>query len=405
MSKKRKKKYKLTKLGKVIVVLTIILFLCLLMCIPFFVSYIKLIGSDITLNYGDKYSEPGYKAEFLFKDVSNRVKVEDNLKEELGSYKVDYSFKFLFYNLHDERKVDIKDLEKPKIELKGNLKESIVINNNYTDAGYTATDNYDGDLTDKVVVESELDNKKLGSYKITYKVTDSSGNTGAVTREVDVVRPNPTTLSVANFTLEGFFDDVKLTKEKAMDTNMFNNTAFVGDSNIKNIYENGFLKAAQAWYKPCIHPSSYFNTKLSVAGTSMLLLDATKKYKPEYMIISFGTFSTTWIDYNTFIAKSNELIDKIKEASPNTKIILLALFPLQKGINKNHFTQDKINKYNYYILEMASKHKVKFIDAGGGLKGSNGYGKDNYYTGDGFHLNNSGMKIVMSYIKTHAWEE
>ena len=403
--KKHKKKYRLTKLGKIIVVLTIILFVCLILCFPFFVSYIKLIGSDITINYGDKYSEPGYKASFLFKDVTDDVKAEDNIKKELGKYDIDYSYEFLFYKFKEKRSVEVKDLEKPKIELKGENKVSIVINNKYTEAGYTASDNYDGDITKNVKVDNKVDNKTLGNYKISYTVSDSSGNTTTIYREVDVVRPNPTTLSIKDFTLEGFFDDVKLTKEKAMTTEVFNNTAFVGDSNIKNIYENGYIKAAQAWYKPCIHPSSYFNTKLSVNGTSMLLLDATKKYKPDYMIISFGTFSTTWIDYNTFIKKSNELIEEIKKASHDTKIILLALFPVQKGINKNGFTQDKINKYNYYILEMASKHKVKFIDAGGGLKGSNGYGIDSYYTGDGFHLNYSGMKIVMNYIKTHAWEE
>ena len=401
----KKKRHRLTKIGKLTVVLTIVLFVCVLLCMPYFVSYIKLIGSDITVNFGDKYSEPGYKAKFLWSDVTDKVKVTNNIKNELGSYDIDYSYQFLFYKFNESRTVEIKDLEKPKIELKGDNKVSVVINTKYTEAGYTALDNYDGDLTKEVKTDSDLDIKKLGNYTITYSVRDSSGNKASVVRDVDVVRPNPTTLSVANFTLDGFYDEVKLGETSEMSSKIFNNTAFVGDSNIKNTYENGFIKSMQAWYKPCIHSSSYFTTKLNVGGNAMLLLDATKKYKPDYMILSLGTFSTTWIDYNTFITKSNDLIEEIKKASPDTKLILLSLFPVQKGKNINNFTQDKINKYNYYILEMASKHKIKYLDAAESLKGSNGYGIDSYYTGDGFHLNNSGMKVIMNYIKTHVWEE
>ena len=399
------KKRKLTKLGKIIVILTIVLFLCLIVCSPYMFSSLNLIGKDITINYGDKYSEPGYKANFFFKDVSSKVKVDNGIKEDLGEYKVNYSYNVLFYGFKKSRVVKVEDLEKPKIELEGNAKDSVVINNEYKDPGYKVTDNHDTDLQDKVKVDSNVDKTKLGTYKIVYTVTDSSGNTGKAERVVDVVRPNPTTLSVKDFTLDGFFDEVKLKENTKIDKSTYlKKVVFVGDSNTKNTYENGHIKASQAWYKPCIHSASYFTTKLTVNGSSMLLLDATAKYKPEIMVISLGVFGTTWIDYDTFMSKSNELLTELKKASPNTKIVLLSLLPVFKGRNINNFTQDKINKYNYYILELASKYELKFLDVETTLKNDAGYGVTEYFQSDGFHLSNTGMKVFLEYVKTHQWE-
>lgn len=50
-----------------------------------------------------------------------------------------------------------------------------------------ATDNIDGDISDKIVVEEGFDNKKYGIQDITYSVTDSSGNKTTFTRKVNVV--------------------------------------------------------------------------------------------------------------------------------------------------------------------------------------------------------------------------
>ena len=51
----------------------------------------------------------------------------------------------------------------------------------------SATDNIDGDISDKIVVEEGFNNKKYGIQDITYSVTDSSGNKTTFTRKVNVV--------------------------------------------------------------------------------------------------------------------------------------------------------------------------------------------------------------------------
>lgn len=76
----------------------------------------------------------------------------------------------------------------PVITIKGDAKITITVGTTYTDPGATATDSVDGDITSKIVVVNPVDTSKVGTYIITYNVTDSAGNKAVqVTREVDVV--------------------------------------------------------------------------------------------------------------------------------------------------------------------------------------------------------------------------
>lgn len=59
-------------------------------------------------------------------------------------------------------------------------------------ADVTATDVEDGDLTDKIeVVKNTVDNKKVGEYEVTFKVTDSDGATTTKTIKVTVKEKVP----------------------------------------------------------------------------------------------------------------------------------------------------------------------------------------------------------------------
>ncbi len=80
------------------------------------------------------------------------------------------------------------DFDNPVITLVGGDME-IVLNsvNEWTDPGFTATDTKDGDLTANVIVTGTVDVTKIGSYEITYSVSDAAGNKTTVKRIVDVI--------------------------------------------------------------------------------------------------------------------------------------------------------------------------------------------------------------------------
>jgi hypothetical protein len=81
------------------------------------------------------------------------------------------------------------------IQLRGEATVNIVIDSPYTDAGATATDKEDGDITSRLVVTNNVNPALLGSYTVTYAVSDLSGNAAApVTRTVNV-QPQPEAVS------------------------------------------------------------------------------------------------------------------------------------------------------------------------------------------------------------------
>lgn len=57
----------------------------------------------------------------------------------------------------------------------------------YSEKGYSATDNCDGDISSDVEVTNNINVNKVGTYTITYKAKDSSGNEVIATRKIEVV--------------------------------------------------------------------------------------------------------------------------------------------------------------------------------------------------------------------------
>lgn len=396
------------KVKRIVIIGIILIVILLIMLSPFIFVNIKLIGNrKIELDYGEKYSEPGFKAYMFNKEITNKIKVKNNIKESVGNYEVTYSCKFLIYNIKRTRKIIVSDLTGPEIILKGDKELSVTIDTKYEEPGYEAIDKLDGDLTESVKVTDNIDITKLGDYEVIYEVKDKAGNVSKEIRKVKVEKLKPTQMSIKDYTLDGWYDSVKLKETKNYGNEYFNKITMVGDSNIMNMYLNGYLNGLRAWAIPCLHAESMHSIEINLygLGIKMKLLDAVEKYKPETMILNFGTFSTAWISEETFIEKANAMIEQIKEKSPNTKIILISIYPIKKGDNINKFQQDIINKYNFLILEMADKHGLKYLDVQEVLKGDDGYGKEEYFVDDKFHLTLLGHSTVKEYIKTHALEE
>jgi hypothetical protein len=84
--------------------------------------------------------------------------------------------------------VSVVDTTAPEITLLGSDPVTIEVHSAYTDDGATASDNYDGDLTSSIVTYNPVNTELLGTYTLTYDVTDSNGNAAdQVTRTVNVV--------------------------------------------------------------------------------------------------------------------------------------------------------------------------------------------------------------------------
>ena len=78
----------------------------------------------------------------------------------------------------------------PVVTLIGESSITVTQNATYEDAGATATDNVDGDLTSNISTTSNVDTSTLGTYTVTHSVSDASGNNGSASRQVVVMVQN-----------------------------------------------------------------------------------------------------------------------------------------------------------------------------------------------------------------------
>ena len=78
------------------------------------------------------------------------------------------------------------------ITLLGDATVNINVGDIYTDAGATATDDVDGDITGAIKIDNPVDTSAAVTYTVTYTVFDAAGNAATpVTRTVNVNRAEP----------------------------------------------------------------------------------------------------------------------------------------------------------------------------------------------------------------------
>ena len=144
-------------------------------------------GSDITLEYGQSYSDPGASASFLFFDVDVASQGQVS-SDQLGSYSITYTAKLLGKTATVQRTVTVVDTTAPTIVLVHKDNAFTLPGHNYQEEGFVAEDNHDGDITHKV-------QRMISDGFVHYRVTDSSGNVAEVKREIvynDITAPELT---------------------------------------------------------------------------------------------------------------------------------------------------------------------------------------------------------------------
>lgn len=159
----------------------------------FLLEVIPIGGESVLLEYGESYQDSGARVRlrgtiFLREGIypqTAELRVENTLQEqELGRYTIRYRAQWLWLKADAERTVAVIDSRCPVITLTEDNPAKRNPGTVYTEAGFQAWDNYDGDITDRVIRTEEMG-------KIIYSVTDSSGNPAVAERIVPYHDPIP----------------------------------------------------------------------------------------------------------------------------------------------------------------------------------------------------------------------
>ena len=194
------------------------------------------------------------------------------------------------------------------------------------------------------------------------------------------------------------------------------NLIFLGDKTISTMRDIAVLRdgveTKQIWTGENNSLSLDYSSSVATIvfpenGEAVSLSEAFQRKRPDYIVITLGFENgVAYCTEEKFKEYYGNLINTIKESSPDTKIILQSVFPVSDKKQKDNsgITNDKIARANTWIEELADSNAIKYLNTVSVLKDSKGNLKPEYDSGDGYTLNTEGYTAVLDYIRTHGYK-
>ncbi len=159
-------------------------------------------GTIVNYAAGEFYSEAGYTAtDSVDGDLTALVAVDCDFDTEVPLQNASNSCTYSVTDTDNNTTSIVRDVivaedAAPTIALFGEQEVLYIEGDSYSEAGYSASDDVDGDVTDSVVVDCDFDTPlQQGDYSCIYSVTDSSSNSSYAIRSIVV---NPVVVAITN---------------------------------------------------------------------------------------------------------------------------------------------------------------------------------------------------------------
>ena len=121
-----------------------------------FIPTLELVGGDhLQVNMNETYQDPGAKSVYRFMDNSDHLHMESTVDtSRLGTYQVIYTLDNA--DKRAVRTVEVIDGKAPDLRLKGDAQLKLFIGDQYEEPGYSAYDNCDGDISDRIRIRVSI---------------------------------------------------------------------------------------------------------------------------------------------------------------------------------------------------------------------------------------------------------
>ena len=160
--------------------------------------------STMTIDFGSVFTDPAVTAsDNYYGDISADIVISGDAVDTgtLGDYVIFYDVSDGSGNaaLRRSRTVTVADLSAPLITLSGENPFTIECLDVYTDAGASASDNLDGDISGGIITTGlPVDTSVPAVHMISYEVTDTAGHRATETRTVNVVDTTPPVIQLTS---------------------------------------------------------------------------------------------------------------------------------------------------------------------------------------------------------------
>lgn len=212
--------------------------------------------------------------------------------------------------------------------------------------------------------------------------------------------------------------ELRLTDD--LGTEYLDRMVFLGESTTTHLRSRGGLRAEQVWANnsgTMKLDSALLSRPITDAktGEHITVAQAAERYRPEYLVLSFGLNGITGFirGKETYLGNYRKLIEKIREASPSTRVIVQSVYPVAEASCQTDWRfsvppeqiNDDIRTLNGWLTEFCDETpNVCFADTASVLYDGNGFLRGDYTT-DGIHLTESAYREILLWLRTHMWGE
>ena len=186
-------------------------------------------------------------------------------------------------------------------------------------------------------------------------------------------------------------------------------TVFFGDSRTLGLEDYDVVPEAEVIASRGISLSKVGEKPVIGEGDKKItMIEALKKVQCKRVFMMFGLNELGWPYESTFKEAYRKLINQVKEAQPEAKIYVQAIFPMTEGRTDEIYNNENIAKFNGYIKAVAKETGVTYIDASPAVVNANGT-LPKEASDDGIHLNKKycgkWMEFIVEMIKREESRE
>ncbi|MBQ2990874.1 MAG: hypothetical protein IJD60_06250 [Clostridia bacterium] len=193
------------------------------------------------------------------------------------------------------------------------------------------------------------------------------------------------------------------TAKKPAGDAFFEDALMIGDSICASL--NNYDVLPELWIETVIGQSAHAVHQLRnlpYGGKKISMLDLIRDEQPEKLLIMIGSNGVDYKKAEDAIVGYHEMLDKVLEAAPDTKIYLLTVTPVRSHAQKKYprLVPENIAAFNQALYALAESHGVHYIDVTTPLLDEEGVWIDRAYAaGDGIHISKEGAERAAEAIR------
>lgn len=196
-------------------------------------------------------------------------------------------------------------------------------------------------------------------------------------------------------------DAITAVEADRYDADFYANDLFIGDSISTGLLNYGFLNADQVFAAIGLNPDSALTEEID----GVTAAEKAGALKPKRIYIMLGSNGLAYMGNTYMTQKMHELVDLLREASPDSYIYILSIPPVTKEHeNEGQETMAMITGYNKLLKDLADEIGVVYLNLCAELENSAGYFSDAYAEADGMHFLSAAYKKMLSFIQKSIQE-